>query len=185
MQMAFYFDQTRCTGCYACLIACKDWHDVELGPVDYINVKYIEKGKYPNPYVAYMFSTCFHCANPECIPACPVNAISKRAEDGIVVVDREICLGKDNCAPFCQEACPYGMPRFGEEENAKMQKCDFCLERLADNKNPICVGACTMRALDAGPMDELIAKYGDIKEAEGFVYSEENRPSVIFKPKTK
>jgi len=185
MQMAFYFNQTRCTGCYACLIACKDWHDVELGPVDYINVKYIEKGKYPNPYVAYMVTTCFHCANPECIPACPVNAISKRAEDGIVVVDRELCLGNDNCAPFCQEACPYGIPRFGEEENAKMQKCDFCLERLAENKNPICVAACPSRCLDAGPLTELMAKYGNIKEAEGFVYSEETKPSVIFKPKTK
>jgi anaerobic dimethyl sulfoxide reductase subunit B (iron-sulfur subunit) len=184
MQMAFYFDQTRCTGCYTCLIACKDWHDVELGPVDYMNVASIEKGKYPNPYVAYMVTTCFHCANPECVSACPVNAISKRAEDGIVVVDRELCLGKDNCALFCVEACPYDMPRFGEEENAKMQKCDFCLDQLAENKSPICVAACPLRCLDAGPLTQLMAKYGSIQEAEGFAYSEKTKPSVIFKPKT-
>jgi anaerobic dimethyl sulfoxide reductase subunit B (iron-sulfur subunit) len=184
MQMAFYFDQTRCTGCYTCLIACKDWHDVALGPVDYMNVAQIEKGEYPNPYVAYMVTTCLHCANPECVFSCPVKAISKRARDGIVVVDRELCLGKDNCALFCLEACPYDMPRFGEEENAKMQKCDFCLERWQEGKKPICVEACPMRALDAGPLDELKAKYGSIQEAEGFAYSEKTKPSVIFRAKT-
>ena len=25
MQLALHFDQTRCTGCYACVVACKDW----------------------------------------------------------------------------------------------------------------------------------------------------------------
>ena len=97
----------------------------------------------------------------------------------------DVFTGKDNCALFCREACPYDGPHFGEEENAKMQKCNFCLDRLAENKDPICVGACIMRALDAGPLDEMIAKYGDIKEAEGFTYSDENKPSIIFKPKTK
>lgn len=185
MQMAFYFDQTRCTGCFVCLIACKDYHDVELGPVDYRDVTYLEKGKYPNPYIAYMTTSCFHCANPECATACPVDAITKREKDGIVVVDRELCLGKDNCALLCQEACPYDMPRFGDEENAKMQMCDFCLDQLDENKSPVCVAACLTRCLEAGPLTELTAKYGNIKEAEGFAYSEETKPSVIFKPKTK
>jgi len=185
MQIAFYFDQTRCTGCYACLIACKDWHDVELGPVHYRDVVYIERGKYPNPYVAYMVTTCFHCANPECAAACPANAISKRAGDGIVVVDRELCLGKDVCGAPCKEACPYSMPRFGDEENAKMQKCNFCLDRLAENKSPICVAACPTRCLDAGTLKALKAKYGRTQEAEGFTYSKKTRPMVIFKPKTK
>lgn len=185
MQMGFYFDQTRCIGCYTCLIACKDWHDVELGPVDYRDVEYVEKGSYPNPYVAYLTISCLHCAKPVCAAACPANAIIKRAEDGIVVVDRELCLGKDNCGLFCQEACPYGMPRFGEEENAKMQKCNFCLDKLAENKPPVCVAACVQRCLDFGPLDELEAKYGCIREAEGFTYSEETGPSIIFKPKTK
>lgn len=185
MQMAFYFDQTRCTGCYTCVIACKDWHDVELGPVDYRDVVYIEKGKYPDPYVACMTVSCLHCANPECASACPVSAITKREEDGIVIVDRELCLGKEQCGLFCLEACPYAMPRFGEEENAKMQMCDFCRERLAENKEPICVGACPSRCLHAGPLTELTAKYGSVQEAEGFTYSEETRPSVIFTAKTK
>ena len=74
-------------------------------------------------------------------------------------------------------------PQFEAEENAKMQKCHFCLDRLAENKKPACVDACPMRAMDAGPMEELRAKYGDIREAEGFVYSEKLNPCIVFKPK--
>ena len=52
-----------------------------------------------------------------------------------------------------------------------------------ENKKPICVEACPMRALDAGPLEELKAKYGDIQEAESFVYSNRVMPSIIFKSK--
>ena len=119
MQMGFYFNQSRCTGCDTCIIACKDWHDVPAGPASWIRVTTIEKGKYPNVSVAFMFIPCYHCEEPTCMPACPVSAITKREEDGVVVVDRETCLGKDNCE-LCLEACPYDAPQFGAEENANM-----------------------------------------------------------------
>ena len=70
-----------------------------------------------------------------------------------------------------------------EMGNPKMQKCDLCLERLGENKNPICVDACIMHALEADPMDELRARHGDIRHAEGFAHSETVIPSIIFKPK--
>jgi len=182
MQLAFYFNQTRCTGCYTCVVACKDWHDVPAGPASWIRVKTIERGKYPNPFLAYLASPCYHCAEPDCIAACPVNAISKRKEDGIVVVDREACLGKNSCE-LCLEACPYDAPQFGAEENAKMQKCDLCIERWSEGKKPICVDACPTRAMDAGPMDEMVAKYGQPGDAAGFTYDEKMKPSVVSKPK--
>jgi anaerobic dimethyl sulfoxide reductase subunit B len=184
MQIGFYFDQTRCTGCYTCTVACKDWHDVAPGPVSWMRVQTIEQGTYPKPFVAFMSTPCYHCAQPACLSACPVNAISKREQDGIVIVDREICLGKDNCG-FCLDSCPYEAPQFGVEPNAKMQKCDLCLERWTEGKKPICVDGCPTRALDAGTIDEIRSKYGEITEAVGFTYSEELAPSVIFKPKLK
>ncbi len=185
MQIGFYFDQSRCTGCYACLIACKDWHEYDLGsePENWIRVFCQEHGKFPKLFMAYLAQPCLHCADPPCIPACPVGAITKREEDGIVVVDREVCLGNGSCDGFCQTACLYDAPQFGAEPGAKVQKCDLCLERWAEEKKPICVEACPMRALDAGLLDELKAKYGDIREAEGFVYSEKAMPSIVFKPK--
>ena len=182
MQMGFYFDQSLCVNCYACVVACKDWHDVPAGPASFIRMVTIEKGKYPDVSVHHIFVSCYHCVEPVCVSACPIGAIAKKKEDGIVVVDRETCLGKDSC-DLCKKACPYDAPQFSSEENAKMQKCDFCLDRLAENKKPICVDACPMRALEAGPIEELRVKYGDIREAEGFVYSDELLPCVVFKPK--
>jgi anaerobic dimethyl sulfoxide reductase subunit B (iron-sulfur subunit) len=114
--------------------------------------------------------------------ACPVGAITKREGDGIMVVDRVTCLGKDNCE-LCREACPYEAPQFGIEENAKMQMCNFCLDRWAEGKKPICVMACPTRALDAGPIDELKSKYGDVKETVGFTYSTKIKPFIVFRPK--
>ena len=182
MQMGLYIDQTRCIGCYTCVVACKDWHDVPAGPASWIRVITLEKGTYPDLFVAFLPIACYHCLEPSCVPACPVNAITKRKQDGIVVVDREACLGREGCQ-LCLESCHYEAPQFGAEENAKMQKCDLCVDRWAEGKKPICVEACPTRALDAGPIEELRAKYGDIREAEGFVYSQALIPSVIFKPK--
>ena len=185
MQTGFYFDQTRCTGCYTCVVACKDWHDIEAGPSNWIRLLTIEDGEFPNLFVAFLATACCHCAEPLCVPACPVDAISKREEDGIVVVDREACLGTDNCDAPCLEACPYDAPQFGAERNAKMQKCTLCVDRWAEGKKPICVDACPMRALDSGPLSELKAKYADMKEAEGFAYSAEAQPAIVFKPKAR
>jgi anaerobic dimethyl sulfoxide reductase subunit B len=182
MQFGFYFDQTRCIGCYTCVVACKDWHDVEAGPASWRRVVTIERGRFPHLFVAFLSTACYHCAHPDCMQACPVGAIDKRGVDGIVVVDREKCLGKDECG-LCREACPYEAPQFGHEENAKMQKCNLCLDRLAEYRKPICVASCRTRALDAGPMDELRAKYGMTDEAVGFTHSPGMKPSVVFRPK--
>ncbi len=182
MQMAFYFDQSRCTGCYTCCVACKDWNDVPAGPASWRRLRIIEEGKFPEVFVAFLTTACYHCAQPACVSACPVGAINKREKDGIVVVDSATCLGKANCE-LCKLACPYAAPQFGAEENAKMQMCNLCLDRLAENKKPICVAGCPMRALDAGSLDELRAKYCDNKEAIGFAYYTKVRPSIIFKAK--
>ncbi len=182
MQLGFYFNQTRCTGCYTCIVACKDWHDVPAGPASWIRITETERGKFPDVFVSYLFTPCFHCADALCLKACPVDAIAKRKEDGVVIVDREACLGGEKCKFGCRTACPYDVPQFGVESNPKMQKCDLCLERWTEGKKPICVGACPMRALDAGLMEELKTRYGDIQEAEGFVYSRKVLPSVVFKP---
>ncbi len=182
MQMGFYFDQTRCTGCYTCVVACKDWHDVPAGPASWRRVDTIERGKFPDLFVAFVASACYHCARPACVVACPANAITKREQDGVVLVDRAACLGKDNC-DLCLRACAYAAPQFGAEENARMQMCDLCTDRLAENKPPICVAGCPMRALDAGPMDELEARYGRQREAAGMAYDPVMKPSLVVKPK--
>ena len=181
MQYGFYFDQNRCTGCFTCVIACQDWHDVPAGPASWLRIKTVEKGKYPDLFVAFLAMTCYHCHEPACVTACPVGAITKNETNGIVTVDEQTCLGKD--CKLCLKSCPYDAPQFGLESNAKMQKCDLCLDRWSNGKKPVCVDSCPTFALDAGPLDELKAKYSSVRDAEGFVYFENILPSVIFRPK--
>ncbi|MBC8421051.1 MAG: 4Fe-4S dicluster domain-containing protein [Pseudomonadota bacterium] len=182
MQIGFYFDQTRCTGCSACRVACKDWHDIPAGPENWMRIVYTEKGRFPDPSVSYMIAPCWHCLSPVCVPACPSGAIKKREEDGIVLVDNEACLGNDVCDEKCLKACPYDAPQFGPEKGARMRKCTFCLDRFSQGNLPNCIEACPVRALDAGPLEELEGKYGNIKETEGFRFSR-SRPAVVIKPK--
>ena len=182
MQYGFYFDQNRCTGCFTCTVACHDWHDINAGPASWLRIKTTQKGKYPDLFISFLYMACYHCQEPACATVCPVSAITKREDDGIVTVDRETCMGKDNCS-LCLDSCSYDAPQFGIEENSKMQKCNFCIDRWAEGKKPVCVESCPTWALDAGPLDELQTKYGDVRDADGFICSKELNPSIIFKPK--
>jgi anaerobic dimethyl sulfoxide reductase subunit B (iron-sulfur subunit) len=181
MQIGLYFDQSRCIGCYACVVACKDWHDIQDKEVNWMKLLTFENGKYPEVSVNWFVENCHHCAEPACIPVCPVDAITKREEDGMVVIDSSRCKGINFC-DRCHKACPYHIPQFGSEPNAKAQKCDFCLDRWEQGRRPVCVDACPVNALDAGPLEELEVKYGNGKKIIGFTYHKDLSPSVIFKP---
>ena len=151
---AFYFDQTACVGCRACQIACKDkMEGAELqGGVFYRTVTHYETGSFPKVGRFSVSMSCNHCENPACVAVCPQKAIYK-AEDGTVLQDASLCIGCGTCAA----ACPYGVPQV---VNMKMFKCDGCAARTAKGEKPLCVDACTSRALDFGEYDELVAKYG-------------------------
>ncbi len=182
-QIGFYINQDRCMGCFACAVACKDWHDIDAGPAKWIRIKEIEKGEFPNLFLAFLPSLCYHCENPACINACPATAIVKRESNGIVLVDQEKCIGKTECGSLCLKACPWDAPQFDSDQNAKMQKCDFCCERIEKDQQPICVEACPMYALDVDTIETMKKKYEYSLDAEGFQYSEKIKPSVIHKPK--
>lgn len=124
-QTGFYFDQARCTGCFACSVACKDLHNIPAGPANWMQIKYREAGAFPNLFVSHQAIPCYHCASPVCSFVCPNDAITKREEDGVVIVDQEKCraepcgiidlqqTGKGTTygtatAP-CQTACPVGL----------------------------------------------------------------------------
>ncbi|MFC1892496.1 FAD-dependent oxidoreductase [Chloroflexota bacterium] len=122
MQMSFYFDQTRCTSCYACVVACKDWHDVAAGPASWRRVTTVERGKFPDVFVTRLSGACYHCATPLCAIVCPAEAITKREEDGVVIVDREKCREASRCGIISGEATGL-TPSFGERESPCQLAC--------------------------------------------------------------
>ncbi len=153
MALGFYFDMTRCIGCKACQIACKDKNNLDVGTI-FRNAKTYSVGEYPKVQMFNVSVSCNHCENPACVAACPVGAMYK-AEDGTVLHDKNLCIG----CKACTVACPYGVPKYIEEEG-KSSKCDACAYLRAKGMNPACVDACPNRALDFGDIDELKAKYG-------------------------
>ncbi len=148
-QYAFYFDSDRCIKCYACEIACLQWHEIKAGTVKLRHVSEVTRGVFPFVTRIFLSAACRHCSDAPCAAACPAGAINQRVEDGIVVVDRLKCTG----CRACLEACPDGIPQFSED--GKMQKCDMCLDRLQLGQTPFCVSSCPTQALHWGTAEEL------------------------------
>ncbi|MHA2128528.1 MAG: FAD-dependent oxidoreductase [Promethearchaeota archaeon] len=104
MQVGFHFNQTRCTGCNACRVACKDWHDQPSGPASWMRIGYHEEGPFPDVFASYLISNCYQCEEPVCAYICPNEVLSKREQDGIVVVDKDKCREEHPCGIISKEA---------------------------------------------------------------------------------
>jgi anaerobic dimethyl sulfoxide reductase subunit B (iron-sulfur subunit) len=137
---------SRCTGCQACSIACKDRADLP-DALDWLRVEAHEQGTYPEVAFAYRVVHCFHCAAPPCAAVCPTAAMAQ-GEDGWVQIDGELCIA---CGA-CVEACPFAAIVMGSEGTAS--KCDGCADEVAQGWDPTCVRACPMRALQFGSVGD-------------------------------
>ncbi len=149
-QYAFSFDVARCSGCFACVVACQDQNDLVAGEmVAFRHVTKHEAGAHPEAHIVHLSLSCQHCGDAACIVVCPMRAISRRASDGAVLVDRDLCVGCHSC----ELACPFGAPKFPED--GKMAKCDMCYVRREQGMTPACVRVCAVQALACGPIEEL------------------------------
>jgi len=182
--------------CYTCVIACKDWNDVPPGPAAWRKVITFEGGKYPNPFAARLSTSCYHCAEPACVYACPADAITKRESDGIVVVDQEKCRGRDHCGYAvmvdvpaegrkspCGYGCPAGVSARGYTRLiAKgMFKQALALIREQMPLPGVCGRVCSAPCEDVCKRQETGEKAVSIKGLKRFVadYVDEGTPSAL------
>ncbi|MCC7461770.1 MAG: 4Fe-4S dicluster domain-containing protein [Gammaproteobacteria bacterium] len=144
-------DTNKCTdSCDACVTACSDYHGWKNHgrPTD---PQWIRKVTLTDPVSGAARSLpvmCQHCAEPPCVDVCPTGASFKRA-DGIVLVDRHICIG----CRYCMLACPYKARSFVHENltdqlphsprgKGTVESCNLCVDRVDEGKQPACVDAC-------------------------------------------
>jgi anaerobic dimethyl sulfoxide reductase subunit B (iron-sulfur subunit) len=182
-QYGFFFDQSRCTGCHSCSIACKVWYNIPPGPLKYMRVYNWEKGAYPHVRLHFLAIPCYHCENPVCVTACPNRAIYKEDKYGAVLIDPEICNPAIvSCNRKCWDACPYGSIVFpSDDQKEKAQKCTMCIDRLEQGLAPICVLSCSLRALEFGPLHKLKEKYGTLQELEDTPSAGQVGPAVVMR----
>jgi Fe-S-cluster-containing dehydrogenase component len=167
--LGLLYDGTLCIGCGACMPACKaangmprEGDELYERPIDIsgktLNViKAYRSGtatKKDSVVDGYAFTkvSCMHCVDPSCVSACPVSAMTKDPDTGIVKYNVEACIG----CRYCVAACPFGVPRFTyDTPDPKISKCQLCAHRLAEGKYAACAEVCPTGATLFGPVAEL------------------------------
>ncbi|MFA7269639.1 MAG: 4Fe-4S dicluster domain-containing protein [Sterolibacterium sp.] len=161
-------DTTRCaSGCKACVSACNAENAIEPGsgrPAQNSQwIRKIELVEQSSGRAVSLPMMCQHCEQPPCVDVCPTGASFRRA-DGIVLVDRHICIG----CRYCMMACPYKARSFVHEPLTRqnpevprgkgcVEACTFCVQRIDAGKQPACVEACKQAGHDA-------MLFGDLKD---------------------
>ncbi len=171
--LAMLYDATRCVGCKACMSACKRVNG-DYGSLAYERASFDKDGLWDAPqdltgstrtliklfkeserewsYVKY---SCMHCQKPSCVSVCPVAAMTRDRETGIVDYNKNACIG----CRYCQVACAFNIPKFQwDKALPQIVKCDLCKNTNLRAKGvTACAEVCPAGAI-------LFGKRGDLLE---------------------
>jgi Fe-S-cluster-containing dehydrogenase component len=197
-KLGLVIDLDTCVGCHACAVACKEWNaggiagpltdedpygkapfGVWFNRVHSYEVEPVEANAQPAMTVHFPRS-CLHCETPACVTVCPTGASYKRAQDGIVLVDEDKCIG----CKLCSWACPYGAREYSAVEGV-MKKCTLCVDRIYNEhldeieRQPACVQACPTRARHFGDLGDPESEVSRLVAERG---GRELLPELGYKP---
>jgi Fe-S-cluster-containing dehydrogenase component len=185
-KLGLVIDLDTCVGCHACATSCKEWNTqgysaplTDRNPYDsdpmgvWLNRVHSyeamgEAAVETESHVVHFPRSCLHCEDAACVTVCPTGASYKRAEDGIVLVNPDTCIG----CKLCSWACPYGAREY-DYNHGVMKKCTLCIDRIynenlaPEDREPACVRACPTGARHFGdlgdadsPVSKLVAERG-------------------------
>jgi len=154
MPNSFIFDTNRCTGCGACRLACTIENQLEPEH-SWRRIDTFNRTRHPGVPLYHLSLACNHCAEPECMYACPALAYTRDDASGAVLLDESKCIG----CRYCAWACPYDAPVFVAQRGV-MTKCTFCNHRLQQGLKPACAALCPTGALDFVDLPEAELQNG-------------------------
>ena len=168
---AFFIDQSRCTACRGCQVACKQWKKLPATTT-------VNTGSYQNPpqvdghtlkivhfseaviggKLRWLFfpEQCRHCLNPPCKIAADAalpGAITQDAETGAVIYNEST---KELDYRAIRSACPYDIPR-KNPETGTLVKCNMCIDRVQAGMEPACVKTCPSHVMHFGDLTVMTA----------------------------
>jgi len=128
-------DLDKCTGCRACMEACKVENNTPQA-IFWMYVFRFEEGEFPDTRISFMPRPCMHCDNAPCAKVCPTGARYKR-DDGLVATDVDKCIG----CRYCAAACPYGVNYFNWKDPKANHYLDWSAPENAKALAPATGGA--------------------------------------------
>jgi Fe-S-cluster-containing dehydrogenase component len=196
-KLCLVIDLDTCVGCHACATSCKEWntggYSAPLSDQDpygadphgaWLNrIHSYEVGEGDSSRTVHFPRSCLHCETPACVTVCPTGASYKRAEDGIVLVDPDTCIG----CKLCSWACPYGAREYDYWQGV-MKKCTLCVDRIyntelaEEDRVPACVRACPTNSRHFGDLGDPNSAVSQlVKARDGY----DLLPEMGYKPVNK
>ena len=183
-KLGLVIDLDTCVGCHACAVNCKEWntggHSAPLTDTDpytgqatgvwFNRIHSFECGEGASSRTVHFPKSCLHCETPDCVTVCPTGASYKRAEDGIVLVNHDLCIG----CKLCSWACPYGAREYDWDAGV-MKKCTLCIDRIYNEtlaeaeRVPACVATCPAHARHFGDLGDPSSAVSQLVAARGGV----------------
>lgn len=161
--VGMFYDATLCIGCKACETACKEANGLPVEPdplgiwdaphdlsAKTMNIIKLYRDDHTHSFVKRQ---CLHCVDPSCVSACPTTAMVK-GSNGVVVWDRDACVG----CRYCQMACQFNIPKYEfEEQYGQIVKCELCSKNgLLGLGQTACTNACPTEAVIFGKQKSLL-----------------------------